>query len=154
MDEETRTRIAGRVIEVSDSFYSERIAYEIERALELVPQPLGDRVRLHDSSVVVELVTETRLFTAVIDVDDRTSVVVVQLSSRRLDDGLADVEMKQHGGRRFWTFRFGGDDSISADGRTLPEVINDDERFAQALAGRLGWVPPDATAARSSPPDG
>ena len=102
MDEATRKRLAGRVLQVSDGIYSERAADEIERALELVPQPLGDRVLLHDGSILVELVTETRLFTAV--VDERADVVRVLLSSRRLDDGLVDMEMEQHGARRSWAF--------------------------------------------------
>jgi hypothetical protein len=130
MDEQNRQRLAGRVVEVSAGKMARE---EIERALELVPQPLSDRVRVHDQSTLVELVTKTRLFTATV-MSGGNDHAIVKLTSRRLDDGLVAVEMEQRGGRRDWTFQFGKGD---------PVIVNrtEDEAFARALAGCLGWAP-------------
>jgi hypothetical protein len=48
------------------------------------------------------------------------------------------VTQHSRGGyRRVWTFQFGEDDTVTVDRR-------DDDRFARALAGRLGWAAPDS----------
>jgi hypothetical protein len=58
------------VLEVSGGFYRQQLVREeTESALELVPQPLAERVRVHDDSTLVELVTEARLFTATVTAD-------------------------------------------------------------------------------------
>jgi hypothetical protein len=103
---------------------------------------------------VVEIVTEARLFTAVLTRDQSQSVVV-RVSARRLTDGRCDVELEQHGGRRYWTFRFTDGPSVKIDGRSsLTEgklVPGDDELFAQAWAGALGWAAPDPAEPSSGP---
>jgi hypothetical protein len=81
---------------------------------------------------LVELVTEARLFTATVTAD-RNDYIVVQLSARVLDDGLIEVNMEQRASRRVWMFRFSEDDTLIVD-------RSDDEPFAQALAGCLGWA--------------
>jgi hypothetical protein len=126
------------VLEISGGFFHEQMVRdEVERALELVPEPFGDRVRGHDDGTVVELVTNTRLFTATVT-SDQHDYIVVEFTARRLDDTTVDVNMTQRRGRRAWTFRFDKDDTVTVD-------RSDDEAFARALAAQLGWAAPDAT---------
>jgi hypothetical protein len=154
MDEDTRERIAarrahGRRRLLLGTPGAGQVAQEaVERALGRVPDPVAERVRLHrDGSVLVELVAETRLFTVRATGDEEVHVVV-RLDARRLDDGMVDAEMEQRGDKRSSTFRL-GEESISVEGRTLTELeggwVDDDERFAEAWASRLGWAPTDAT---------
>jgi hypothetical protein len=136
MDQETRTQIAARVLDVTGFFHEEYARNAIDGALQLVPRSLGYRVREGEGATVVEIVTETRLFTATVT-SDQNDHVVVDLTARRLDEALVDVNMTQRGQRRFWTFQFGEDDAITVDRA-------DDAPFAQALASRLGWAEPTA----------
>jgi hypothetical protein len=135
MDEETRQQVAARVADLG-MFGQERVAREaIEAALEVVPAADAYRVFEDEPSIVAEIVTETRLFTATIT-GDMSDYIVIEITTRRLDEKTVGVAMVQRRGRQAWTFQFSENDTLTVD-------RGKDEPFARALASRLGWAPPD-----------
>lgn len=148
MDEADRQRIANRVLELADGFYlgnpnAQQTAQElIEHALELVPTPVADRAILDEPAVVVEIVAGDRLFTMRAARDDN-AILVVAVAARRLADGVVDVELKQLGYRRTWTFHL-GEETVRLEGSLRVERERNErveaERVAQAMAGRMGWA--------------
>jgi hypothetical protein len=163
MDEKNRTRVVCEVLEelTRNDDEREQIRGDIERALQLLPKVLGVRVRDDErvdpsagppaksqETILFELVTEARLFTArVTRESSEPPMVSVQLRGRQFDDGVVDAEMTQHGHKRTWTFWPGAPPKqrSSVDGQTLDDGPDEDELFARALASRLGWGSPDVT---------
>jgi hypothetical protein len=129
---------------------------DIERALRRLPD--SGICAVSDDATALFMVARTdTVFTVSVDGGS------VMLSSRPLDSGRLTVRLQWAEGSSRWTFGYVGEPdprerwqhisgSVTIDGGTGRERLDDREQFARAVAERAGWIHGTEEPSAAEPP--